>query len=128
HHVRDLLALAGPAGDGRGRAELHVVGVRDDRDGLRPVLGQGLQGLGIHGTKHGPKRVAGRPRVRQAAGVIVISEVDRTDEATLRAFWAVEQASQRHDREHAMLRSWDRLHTLAQGGNEYYARTFLVAR
>jgi GNAT superfamily N-acetyltransferase len=59
--------------------------------------------------------------------VIVISEVDRTDEPTLRAFWAVEQASQRHDREHAMLRSWDRLHTLAQGGNEYYARTFLVA-
>jgi GNAT superfamily N-acetyltransferase len=60
--------------------------------------------------------------------VIVISEVDRADEPTLRAFWAVEQASQRHDREHAMLRSWDRLHTLAQGGNEYYARTFLVAR
>ena len=50
HHVDDLLALARPAGDGRRRAELHVVGVRDDRDGLRPLLGQGLQGLGIHGT------------------------------------------------------------------------------
>ena len=60
--------------------------------------------------------------------MIVINEVGRADEPTLRAFWVVEQASQRHDREHAMLRSWDRLHTLAQGGNEYFARTFLVAR
>ncbi len=58
----------------------------------------------------------------------MISEVDPADEATLRAFWEVEQAAQRHDRELAVLRTWDRLHTLAQGGNPYYVRTFLAAR
>ena len=67
HHVGDVLALAGPPGDGGGGAELHVVGVRDDRDRLRPVLGQGLQGLGVHGAEHGRYRVAGVTPVGKAA-------------------------------------------------------------
>ena len=71
--------------------------------------------------------VAGSVSFRKAAEVIAISEVDPADEATLRGFWEVEQAAQRHDREHALLRSWDRLHTLAQGANPYYGRTFLAA-
>ena len=59
--------------------------------------------------------------------MVSISEIDPADEQTLRAFWEVEQASQRHDREHALLRSWDRLLMLAQQPVDYYARTFLAA-
>ena len=58
-----------------------------------------------------------------------ISEVDPADEATLRAFWEAEQAALRHDREHAIPRTWDRLRDHARKPNDwYYARTLLVAR
>ena len=43
HAVDDLLALAGPAGDGGGGAELHVVGVRDDGERAAPVLVERLE-------------------------------------------------------------------------------------
>jgi hypothetical protein len=42
HDVDDLLALARPPRHGGRRAELHVVGVGDDRHRLAPVLGQRL--------------------------------------------------------------------------------------
>ena len=39
--VGDGAALGGPPGDGTGRAELEVVGVGDDGEGARPVVGKG---------------------------------------------------------------------------------------
>ena len=41
--VGDLLALAGPAGHGRGGTVLQVIGMGDHGDGSVPVLGHGLQ-------------------------------------------------------------------------------------
>ena len=53
HAVDDLLALAGPARDGGGGAELHVVGVRDDRERAGPVLGQRFERWWrVHGAEH----------------------------------------------------------------------------
>jgi GNAT superfamily N-acetyltransferase len=60
--------------------------------------------------------------------VIRISEVDPQDEATLRTFWEVEQEAQRHDRAHALVRTWDRLRAMTASPNPYRARTLLVAR
>jgi GNAT superfamily N-acetyltransferase len=57
-----------------------------------------------------------------------VLEVDPADETLLRAFWETEQAAVRPEREHAILRSWERLRTMRQNPNEWYARTFLVAR
>jgi GNAT superfamily N-acetyltransferase len=56
-----------------------------------------------------------------------VLEVLPTDETLLRAFWETEQAAVRPEREHAILRSWERLRTMRQNPNEWYARTFLVA-
>ena len=60
--------------------------------------------------------------------MIRISAVDPADETTLRAFWATEQAAQRHDRPHALLRTWPRLVQVVQQPNAYYARSLWVAR
>ena len=73
-------------------------------------------------------RVAGRPRVGQAAQVIRISEVDPADETTLRAFWETEQASVWADRKHAIPRSWERHVAMVSDPNDWYRRTLLVAR
>ena len=128
HHVGDVLALAGPAGDGGRRAELHVVGVGDDRDRLRPVLGQGLQGLAFHGQSIADTRLPRHAGFGKGAAMVRISELDPADETTLRAFWEVEQASVWHDREHAIPRSWDRLWAMVAHPNDWYQRTLLVAR
>ena len=53
HAVDDLLALRGPARDGGGGAELHVVGVRDDGERTAPVLGQRFERWWrVHGVEH----------------------------------------------------------------------------
>jgi GNAT superfamily N-acetyltransferase len=57
-----------------------------------------------------------------------VVEVDPMDEALLRAFWETDQAAIRPEREHAILRSWDRLRAMMQHPNEWYERTLLVAR
>ncbi len=59
--------------------------------------------------------------------MIRISEVDATDERTLRAFWETEQASVWHDRPHAIPRSWERLRTMMAHPNDWYRRTLLAA-
>ena len=41
--VGELLALPGPSSNGRGRAVLHVVGMRDHREPALPVLGKYLE-------------------------------------------------------------------------------------
>ena len=59
HHVADLLALPGPAGDGCGGAELHVVGVGHDAQGAVPVLvqwGQRRRGI-AHAVEHRVERL-----------------------------------------------------------------------
>ena len=60
--------------------------------------------------------------------MIRIDEVDPSDLTALREFWEVERESVRHDREHAILRTWPRLRTMMEQPNAYYARTLLVAR
>jgi GNAT superfamily N-acetyltransferase len=60
--------------------------------------------------------------------MVEISVVDPADEATLRAFWEVEQSAQRHDREHALLRSWDQLATSLRDPHPYHRRDLWVAR
>ena len=116
HHVDDLLALARPAGDGRGGAELHVVGVRDDRDGASTSLRAGTsRGSGSMATSMARKRVAGRPRVGQAAGVIVISRGRprrRDDPPGLLGDRA--GGGPRPTASTPILRTWERLRTLAQ--------------
>ena len=48
HAVDDVLALAGPAGDGGRGAELHVVGVGDDAERALPVLGERFERFDVH--------------------------------------------------------------------------------
>jgi GNAT superfamily N-acetyltransferase len=60
--------------------------------------------------------------------MIRISEVDHGDQATLRAFWEVEQAAQQHDRGHPLLRTWTQLTNTLGTPNPYYGRTLWVAR
>ena len=60
--------------------------------------------------------------------MVEISEVDPADEATLRAFWEVEQASVRHDRQFAIPRSWDRLVAMVAHPDGWYQRTLLHVR
>ena len=60
--------------------------------------------------------------------MIRISEVGPGDEATLRAFWEVEQESVWHDRPHAIPRTWDRLVAMTSHPNHWYRRSLLVAR
>ncbi len=57
-----------------------------------------------------------------------VLQVDPADDRRLREFWETEQAAVRPDREHALLRSWDRLRSMMQHPNEWTARTLLVAR
>lgn len=58
---------------------------------------------------------------------IEISEVDVRDERRLRAFWDIEQAAIRADREHAIIRSWDAFRTSVTDPSPYYGRILLVA-
>jgi GNAT superfamily N-acetyltransferase len=60
--------------------------------------------------------------------MVEISVVDPADETTLREFWLVEQAAQRHDRDHAVLRSWQQFSTTERDPNPYYRRDLWVAR
>jgi GNAT superfamily N-acetyltransferase len=60
--------------------------------------------------------------------VIQISELDPADEATLRAFWEVGQAAQRHDRPDPLLRTWPILVNSLSTPNPYNGRTLWVAR
>jgi GNAT superfamily N-acetyltransferase len=64
----------------------------------------------------------------EGARVIRISEVDPCDEATLRAFWEVEQEAQRHDRAQPVLRSWTQLTSSLGTPNPYHRRDLWVAR
>jgi GNAT superfamily N-acetyltransferase len=57
-----------------------------------------------------------------------VLEVDPLDEDLLRAFWETEQAAIRPEREHALLRTWERLRAMSQNPNEWSSRTMLVAR
>jgi len=68
---------------------------------------------------------AGSVRLRT---MVEIRVVDPADEAALRGFWHVEQTAQRHDREHALLRSWDQLATSMRDPNPYHRRDLWVAR
>ena len=60
--------------------------------------------------------------------MILISEVDPVDQATLRAFWETEQDSVHADRRHAIPRTWERLVAMVSHRNDSYRRTLLVAR
>jgi GNAT superfamily N-acetyltransferase len=60
--------------------------------------------------------------------MVEISVVDPADEDTLRGFWNVQQTAQRHDREHALLPSWDQLTTSLRDPNPYHRRDLWVAR
>ncbi len=59
--------------------------------------------------------------------MIQIRAVDPADEVILRAFWETEQAAQRHDREYALLGSWDRLVNSLRNPNPYHRRDLWVA-
>jgi GNAT superfamily N-acetyltransferase len=59
--------------------------------------------------------------------MVEISVVEPADEVTLRAFWQVEQTAQRHDRQHALLRSWDQLKASIREPNPYHRRDRWVA-
>jgi GNAT superfamily N-acetyltransferase len=60
--------------------------------------------------------------------MVDIVEVDAGDEGALRAWWEVEQVAQRHDRKHAVLRSWQQLAASFRHPNPYFRREFWVAR
>jgi GNAT superfamily N-acetyltransferase len=60
--------------------------------------------------------------------MVEIDLVDAADESTLRAFWEVGHAAQRHDREHALLGTWDALVTSVRNPNPYHRRDLWVAR
>ena len=59
--------------------------------------------------------------------MIRIAEVDPHDEPALRAFWEVEQAAHRADREHPVLRTWSNLQGL-RDPSPYYRHLLLAAR
>src|SRR5262249_53906528 len=63
--ITDRDAARGPAGDGRGRAVLYVVRVRDDAEhALEGLLGQGRQCYAGHSSRAVPGRGwTGRPRL-----------------------------------------------------------------
>ncbi|WP_426245419.1 GNAT family N-acetyltransferase [Nocardioides sp. LHG3406-4] len=60
--------------------------------------------------------------------MIVIVEVDPSDETALRAFWETEQAAIRADRPHALLRTWEALSNSVREPGPYYRRTLFAAR
>ena len=60
--------------------------------------------------------------------MIDIAELERHDEAALREFYDVEVAAHAADRPYAVLRTFPQLCQMAEGGSEYFRRTFLVAR
>lgn len=59
--------------------------------------------------------------------MVEINEVDPTDEPALRAFWDVEHAALRHDRPHAVTRSYGRLVSTVTVPSPYLRRTLLAA-
>jgi GNAT superfamily N-acetyltransferase len=59
--------------------------------------------------------------------MVEISELDVLEDAQLRAYWEVEQAAQRADRSHPVLRSYDRLVQLARRPAPGHHRTLLAA-
>jgi GNAT superfamily N-acetyltransferase len=59
--------------------------------------------------------------------MVEISEVDVHDDGLLREYWDVEQAAQRADRTHPVLRSYDRLVQLARQPAPGHHRTLLAA-
>jgi GNAT superfamily N-acetyltransferase len=56
-----------------------------------------------------------------------IVEVEPADEVALRAFWETEQEAARHDRPHAVLRTWEALRSTVQVPNPYRVRRLLAA-
>jgi GNAT superfamily N-acetyltransferase len=71
---------------------------------------------------------ASAPGLDKGAAMVEISPVDPTDDSTLRAFWEVEHAAQRHDREHAVVRTWERLASSVHTPNPYHRQDLWVAR
>src|SRR5688572_33436170 len=69
-------------------------------------------------------RATGRPR---SDGRMEIREVDVHDDATTRAFHDVEQAAARHDRPHALLRTYDALLSSWRNPSDYHRPRPLVA-
>jgi GNAT superfamily N-acetyltransferase len=59
--------------------------------------------------------------------MVDIAELERHDEAALRAFYDVEVAAHAAERPYAVLRTFPQLCHMAEGGSEYFRRTFLVA-
>ena len=59
--------------------------------------------------------------------MVQIVELDPRDEAGLRAFHDTEQATIRHDRPEAVIRTWPAFLTIAQTPSPYYRHTFLAA-
>jgi GNAT superfamily N-acetyltransferase len=60
--------------------------------------------------------------------MVEVIEVDPHDEAALRAYWETEQAAVRHDRPHAILRSWLALSSSTRSPGPFHRRQLLAAR
>lgn len=58
---------------------------------------------------------------------LMLSELDPRDDGALRAYWEVEQAAQRHDRDHPVIQSYGALVVSVREPSAYHARTLLAA-
>ena len=127
HAVDDLLALAGPARDRGGGAELEVVGVRDDAEGAGPVFGKGLERLGFHG---GSMPDIGLARRGASAWVDGCRRSSRWIPTTTRCSATSGRPSRRRSSptgEHPMTRTWEALQNSVRDPSAYHRTTLLAA-